>query len=767
MCVRGGLCTYPQADCDGDGFCEVNLSSNPNHCGLCGRACNATSGTPTCAGGVCTAIACSGPVGNCDGDLRNGCEADLFNSVNHCGGCGNRCVIPNAVALCAGGGCVLSSCLSGFGNCDGNPNNGCEVSLANDNLNCGACGRNCYTGALCVAGTCRCPAGQVACSYACINPLTDNNHCGGCGNVCPSGTRCANSVCTPTCAPSTTDCSTVRAGCVNTMTSISHCGGCGMACSGFGGTPSCMGGMCAITCSPGFDNCDGNAANGCEALNTATHCGRCAVACIPSAVPNSTTVSCTSGSCRPITCAAGFRRSADMGRCEAICGGGGEAVCPTGSPCLPGFTPNPAMPTRCTPCGGNLQPACSSGSACRAGLIACASASGGLTFNVCYDPVLSPLHCGACNNRCAADARCVAGACQFNPCPVGQVRCAGVCVNSDFSDAHCGACGAACTGSLRCLMATCSPVRTMCTAAADAESRGACISPAPETPRGCTASDLSAPRPSRVDIFDAVGADQPWAVPEGVTEVLVKLWGAGGGTTGAVASGAGGGGAFAMARFSVTPGEVLTVVVGQGGRSFSASYGGGGGRTSGASGGGRSAVRQRGVDVVTAGAGGGGGNCISGYACGNGGAGGVARGEDGTPSINSDGTYGLPGTGGTMTCGGNGGFSIGCGCGITGGDGAGGRALQGGSASSRANGGGSGGGGWMGGGASGGDCVGSSGAGGGGGSSYVPPAQGCALAGVGTVPGNNDDADRGRDVGVGGSPQRSSQGGSGRVLIYY
>jgi hypothetical protein len=395
--------------------------------------------------------------------------------------------------------------------------------------------------------------------------------------------------------------------------------------------------------------------------------------------------------------------------------------------------------------------------------------SGGVTTNVCYDPQLSPLHCGMCGNRCAADARCVAGACQFNPCAVGLVRCAGVCVNPNFDDANCGACGAVCTGGLRCLMATCSPVRTTCTAAQNAESRGACISPAPEAPRACTPADLGAPRPARVEIFEALGADQLWAVPDGVTEVLVKLWGAGGGSSSwAEMGGAGGAGAFAMARLPVMPGQVLTVVVGIGGPASAATtvYGGGGGGAGfGASGGGRSAVRRLSNDLVTAAGGGAGGSCSSGYVCGNGGAGGLARGEDGTASVNSDGSYGLPGAGATLTCGGNGGLAIGCGCGLSGGDGAGGRALQGGSTA--ATGGAGGGGGWMGGGASGGDCSGYNSAGAGGGSSFVLPTQGCALAGAGTVPGNNDDPDRSTSVGVGGAPRSSRAGGNGRVLIYY
>jgi hypothetical protein len=39
------------------------------------------------------------------------------------------------------GACVPGTCAAGFGDCDGDPTNGCEARLAVDGNPCGMCGR--------------------------------------------------------------------------------------------------------------------------------------------------------------------------------------------------------------------------------------------------------------------------------------------------------------------------------------------------------------------------------------------------------------------------------------------------------------------------------------------------------------------------------------------------------------------------------------------------------------------------------------------------
>lgn len=80
-------------------------------------------------------------------------------------------------------------------------------------------------------------------------------------------------------------------------------------------------------------------------------------------------------------------------------------------------------------------------------------------------------------------------------------------------------------------------------------------------------------------------ADKTFTVPESCTHILVKVWGAGGGSSSRTGTGGtafGGGGAFVSAVVPVTPGSTLIALVGQGGASApqmgAIGFGGAGGR---------------------------------------------------------------------------------------------------------------------------------------------------------------------------------------------
>jgi hypothetical protein len=92
--------------------------------------------------------------------------------------------------------------------------------------------------------------------------------------------------------------------------------------------------------------------------------------------------------------------------------------------------------------------------------------------------------------------------------------------------------------------------------------------------------------------FYYTGANQTYTVPLGVTAIYVQLSGAGGGTGTYSAGGAGG---LTTGYLSVTPGQVLTLLVGQAGSTNSSTAAfGGGGATAGVKaggGGGRSAIQ--------------------------------------------------------------------------------------------------------------------------------------------------------------------------------
>ncbi len=122
-----------------------------------------TNALPTCSSGACTFV-CSNGTGDCDSDAGNGCETSLATRVTHCGRCGNDCAaVSNGTPTCASGACGVA-CTAGFGNCDGNVTNGCEVVTTTSTAHCGGCGMACSTGQRCVAGRCEavppCPAGM-------------------------------------------------------------------------------------------------------------------------------------------------------------------------------------------------------------------------------------------------------------------------------------------------------------------------------------------------------------------------------------------------------------------------------------------------------------------------------------------------------------------------------------------------------------------------------------------------------------------------------
>jgi hypothetical protein len=131
----------------------------------------------------------------------NGCEVDVRTAVANCGSCGRVCPAgTNATATCAAGACG-TTCNAGFGDCNGSAADGCETNIAGNVGNCGRCGNACVvpTGGsvACTASACvqTCPAGQTACSNACVNLQLDRANCGACARACATGTVCAAGAC--------------------------------------------------------------------------------------------------------------------------------------------------------------------------------------------------------------------------------------------------------------------------------------------------------------------------------------------------------------------------------------------------------------------------------------------------------------------------------------------------------------------------------------------------------------------------------------------
>ena len=239
----------------GQSFCGgvcASLATNPNNCGTCGNVCTVANGTPACTNGNCQIASCNTGFANCDNQYGNGCEVNTTNNASNCGACGTVCTngANVAVSSCSNSTCMIATCNTGFGNCDGQYPNGCETNLGNNVNNCGSCGNVCTNGA----------------------------------NV--STTSCIGSTCTiGSCSTGFANCDGQYAnGCeVNTNTNLFNCGSCGHVCSNApNATVGCSFGGCVIaSCSAGFANCDGQYANGCE-INTNTdhnNCGTCGHVC--------------------------------------------------------------------------------------------------------------------------------------------------------------------------------------------------------------------------------------------------------------------------------------------------------------------------------------------------------------------------------------------------------------------------------------------------------------------------------------------------------
>ncbi len=118
-------------DCNGnptDG-CEINTRDDPDHCDGCNQACNLSHADQhRCVGGVCHVLTCDENWGDCDLTQTNGCEKDLRSDVNNCGVCERECPAVGGQPECTNGLC-LTNCGDGYAECDGNLANGCEADL--------------------------------------------------------------------------------------------------------------------------------------------------------------------------------------------------------------------------------------------------------------------------------------------------------------------------------------------------------------------------------------------------------------------------------------------------------------------------------------------------------------------------------------------------------------------------------------------------------------------------------------------------------------
>jgi hypothetical protein len=154
---EGGRCVVPDAGAVDAGPPDAGaVDTGPEDAGPEDTgAVDAGSDVPAEAG-----VACPMGLGDCDGNAANGCEVDLRNNPDHCGGCGMACLrAPNIMRACRSMRCDALRCSTGFADCNNDPADGCEVNTQSSINNCGACGRVCPRDGgvvgICMGGSCR------------------------------------------------------------------------------------------------------------------------------------------------------------------------------------------------------------------------------------------------------------------------------------------------------------------------------------------------------------------------------------------------------------------------------------------------------------------------------------------------------------------------------------------------------------------------------------------------------------------------------------
>jgi hypothetical protein len=240
--VQQELCDGTDNDCDGDIDEDFDLTDDFFNCGACGMTCELGGTRTHCEDSTCIIDECFPGNVDLDGDL-----GDPFGTSN---GCEYACFTSNGGA---------EACDNLDNDCDGDTDE--ETDFANDESNCGECGRVCNlfkATTTCVSGTCAFdPATDCDAGFHDIDGAQDN----GCEYACS-----ATGV--ETCDLIDNDCDGGVDEDFDVMTDPLHCSQCNRVCEFPNATASCAAGMCTFDpltdCDPGFVDADGLAINGCE-----------------------------------------------------------------------------------------------------------------------------------------------------------------------------------------------------------------------------------------------------------------------------------------------------------------------------------------------------------------------------------------------------------------------------------------------------------------------------------------------------------------------
>ncbi len=397
-------------------------------------------------------IKCIEGFADCDGDVSNGCEANLTADAS-CGSCNNDCKTSNKA-------CVDGTCQSNL--CVGNANapdmcivggeNICRNVKSNDADHCGACNYKCSeqsvanaTSNTCTEGKCiyECKtdyvnigSGTFSDSIECVNPLNDNKHCGAESNenkgedcTQKSGFICSRGICSESCLEGASLC---KGSCIDK--SATHVAGCDES---------------SITCETDYADIDEIVTNGCE-VNLKTdnnHCGLKGNICSNGRTcingkcvcPSELTYCKTSDS--TFACVDPSNSNQYCGCSESVIGKdclASNQICTAGG-CV---TLCPAPTTLCK--GACIDKSATHVAACDETSIKCESnyddvdgkATNGCEVNLRSDEN----NCGSKGNKCTNGRTCSNGECQ---CPTGLTYCRTgnstfACIDPANSNQYCG-----------------------------------------------------------------------------------------------------------------------------------------------------------------------------------------------------------------------------------------------------------------------------------------------------------------------------------------
>lgn len=328
----------------------VNILTNGENCGACGRICHEGS---YCSNGECQSK-CS------QTECGNSC-VDLQTNMDHCGACDARCHTDNVAfsskVTCSEGVCLALGCDASVAYFD---NGQC---IQNTVEHCGSATNTCRTEH--ATNTCETINGVPQCQFECLPGFTQTSdgkrcesleYCGSQDCTALAGWKdgsCKDGVCSILSCQSnyilTYNASTKRqecvkcdkticaSQCVDTTSDNDNCGTCGKSCSDIPEAVSatCQNGKCqASSCLSGYHLYDGE----CEA-DSKENCGSHGKECIKT--PNALLMDCQDGLCITKTCKLGYELSGNFcvekkNKCAANhydCYGDGSRCCPSQAEC--------------------------------------------------------------------------------------------------------------------------------------------------------------------------------------------------------------------------------------------------------------------------------------------------------------------------------------------------------------------------------------------------------------------------------------------------